>query len=65
MAVEFARLGGNIVIASRNPEHHVGGLAAVEAVDAKAIALQLDVRFSIENQLPAVENTYPPPRGHG
>ena len=29
MAVEFARLGGNIVIASRNPDHHAAGLAAV------------------------------------
>ena len=44
MAVEFARLGGNIVIASRNPQHHQAGLAALEAVGGKAIAVPLDVR---------------------
>jgi NAD(P)-dependent dehydrogenase (short-subunit alcohol dehydrogenase family) len=44
MAVEFARLGGSIVIASRNPDHHTAGLAAVEAVGGKAIAVAVDVR---------------------
>jgi NAD(P)-dependent dehydrogenase (short-subunit alcohol dehydrogenase family) len=44
MAIEFARLGGNIVIGSRNPEHHQAGLAAVEAVGGKAIAVRMDVR---------------------
>lgn len=44
MAVEFARLSANIVIASRNPDHHQGGLAAVAAVGGKAIALKMDVR---------------------
>ena len=44
MAVEFARLGGNIVIASRNPEHHQAGLAAVQAAGGQALAVRLDVR---------------------
>jgi len=44
MAIEFARLGGSIVIASRKPEHHAAGLAAVEAVGGKAIAVAVDVR---------------------
>lgn len=44
MAIEFARLGGNIVIASRNPEHHQAGLAAVQAVGGQAIAVRMDVR---------------------
>jgi len=44
MAVEFARLGGNIVIASRNPDHHAAGIAAVQAVGGRAIAIAMDVR---------------------
>ena len=44
MAVEFARLGANIVIASRNADHQQAGLRAVEAEGAKAIAITLDVR---------------------
>lgn len=44
MAVEFARLGANIVIASRSPEHHGAGLVAVEAVGGNAIAVAVDVR---------------------
>lgn len=45
MALEFARLGGRIVIASRKPEHHVQGLAAIEAIGGKAIAVPVDVRY--------------------
>lgn len=44
MAVEFARLGGSIVIASRNPGHHERGLAAVREVGGRALAVPLDVR---------------------
>jgi len=44
MAVEFARLGGKIVIASRKPEHHAKGIAAVEAVGGQAVAVPVDIR---------------------
>jgi len=44
MATEFARLGANIVIASRNPTHLAAGISAVEAVGGKAIAVSIDVR---------------------
>ena len=44
MAIEFSRLGGSIVIASRKPEHHAAGLAAIEAVGGRAIAVGVDVR---------------------
>lgn len=46
MAVEFARLGARIVVASRKPEHHAAGVAAIEAVGGRALALALDVRDS-------------------
>ncbi|MDP2443758.1 SDR family oxidoreductase [Rhodoferax sp.] len=45
MALEFARLGGRIVIASRKPEHHVQGIAAIEAVGGTAMAVSMDVRY--------------------
>lgn len=44
MALEFARLGASIVIASRNPAHHAKGLAAVQAAGGRAIAVPVDVR---------------------
>lgn len=44
MAVEFARLGGAIVIASRSPEHHAAGLQAVKEAGGRAIAVAMDVR---------------------
>ena len=44
MAVEFARLGANIVIASRSPAHHQAGLEAVAQIGGQAIAVPLDVR---------------------
>ena len=37
IAVEFARLGAAVAIASRSEEHRAAGIAAVEAVGAKAI----------------------------
>ncbi len=46
IAVEFARLGATVAIASRNSEHRDAGVAAVEAaVDGggKALAVALDV----------------------
>ncbi len=44
IAVEFARLGANIAILSRKPDHLAAGIAAIEAVGAKAIAVACDVR---------------------
>ncbi|SCK10693.1 NAD(P)-dependent dehydrogenase, short-chain alcohol dehydrogenase family [Variovorax sp. HW608] len=44
MALEFARLGAAIVIASRKPEHVAAGVEAVRMIGGRAIALPLDVR---------------------
>ena len=44
IAIEFARLGATIVIVSRSPEHHAAGIAAIEALGAKAVAVGCDVR---------------------
>lgn len=44
MAIEFARLGATVVIASRKPEHREAGIKAIEEVGGKAYAVELDVR---------------------
>ena len=44
IAVEFARLGAAVAVASRSAEHRDTGVAAVEAVGAKACGVELDVR---------------------
>ena len=44
MAVEFARTGAAIVIASRNPQHLSDGLHAIQAVGGTAYSVELDVR---------------------
>lgn len=44
IAIEFARLGAEVAIASRKAEHRESGLRALEAVGAKAIGVELDVR---------------------
>jgi NAD(P)-dependent dehydrogenase (short-subunit alcohol dehydrogenase family) len=44
IAVEFARVGAKLAILSRGEEHRAAGLAAVEAVGAKAIAIGCDIR---------------------
>lgn len=44
MAVEFARLGANIAIVSRKPEHRAAGVAAMEALGAKAVGVAVDIR---------------------
>jgi NAD(P)-dependent dehydrogenase (short-subunit alcohol dehydrogenase family) len=44
IAVEFGRAGAAVAIASRKEEHRAAGIAAVEAVGAKACAVELDVR---------------------
>jgi NAD(P)-dependent dehydrogenase (short-subunit alcohol dehydrogenase family) len=44
IAGEFARLGADVVIASRKPEHLEAGRAAVEAIGARALAVTCDIR---------------------
>ena len=44
IAEEFARLGANLVIASRKPEHLDAGRAAVEAVGARVLTVGCDIR---------------------
>ncbi len=44
VASEFARLGANLVIASRKPEHLDAGRAALEALDADVLAVECDIR---------------------
>jgi NAD(P)-dependent dehydrogenase (short-subunit alcohol dehydrogenase family) len=44
MAVEFARLGARIAVLSRKPEHREAGVAAIEAVGARACGVACDIR---------------------
>lgn len=44
IATEFARLGANLVIASRKPEHLEAGQAAIEAVGAEVLVVGCDIR---------------------
>jgi NAD(P)-dependent dehydrogenase (short-subunit alcohol dehydrogenase family) len=44
IATEFARLGANIAIASRKPDHLDAGVAAIEAVGAPVLAVACDIR---------------------
>jgi NAD(P)-dependent dehydrogenase (short-subunit alcohol dehydrogenase family) len=44
MAVEFARLGAAVVIASRSADHRAAGIAAVEAVGGRAVGVSVDIR---------------------
>ena len=44
MAVEFARLGARIAVMSRKEEHREAGVAAIEAVGAKAAGIACDIR---------------------
>ncbi len=44
IALEFARLGASIAIWSRNDEHRVAGVAAVESVGARAFEFAADIR---------------------
>jgi NAD(P)-dependent dehydrogenase (short-subunit alcohol dehydrogenase family) len=44
MAIEFARLGAAVAVASRKPEHRDKGVQAIEALGAKAVGVALDVR---------------------
>jgi NAD(P)-dependent dehydrogenase (short-subunit alcohol dehydrogenase family) len=44
IAVEFARLGAGVAIASRKEEHRASGVAAVEAAGGRGAGVPLDVR---------------------
>jgi NAD(P)-dependent dehydrogenase (short-subunit alcohol dehydrogenase family) len=44
VAIEFARLGAAIAIASRKPEHLDAGLAAMRDIGAPAMAVECDIR---------------------
>lgn len=44
MAVEFARLGASVAIASRREEHRASGVAAIEAVGGRGLGVEVDVR---------------------
>ncbi len=44
IALEFARLGAAIAILSRGEEHRAAGVAAVEALGARAFAVACDIR---------------------
>lgn len=44
VAVEFARLGAAVAIASRKPEHLAAGREELEALGARVLALQCDIR---------------------
>jgi NAD(P)-dependent dehydrogenase (short-subunit alcohol dehydrogenase family) len=57
IGVEFARLGAGIAVVSRDAEHGAAGVAAVEAVGARAFAVEADVRDpeSVARAFDAVE----------
>jgi NAD(P)-dependent dehydrogenase (short-subunit alcohol dehydrogenase family) len=44
IAIEFARLGADLVIASRKPEHLSAGREAIEALGARMIGVTCDIR---------------------
>src|SRR5438045_216321 len=44
MAVEFARLGAGVVVASRKEEHRANGIRAVQEAGGRAIGVAVDVR---------------------
>ena len=44
MAVEFGRLGAAVAVVSRKPEHRRAGVAALEAVGARATQAACDIR---------------------
>ena len=44
IAAEFARLGADVVIASRKPEHLDAGRDAIEAIGAQVLTVECDIR---------------------
>jgi NAD(P)-dependent dehydrogenase (short-subunit alcohol dehydrogenase family) len=45
IAVEFARLGAAVAILSRGAEHRAAGVAAIEAIGARALEVACDIRL--------------------
>jgi NAD(P)-dependent dehydrogenase (short-subunit alcohol dehydrogenase family) len=64
IAAEFARLGADIVIASRKPDHLDAGRAAIEAIGAKVVTVACDIRDteSIAAAFDAAEAAFALPR---
>jgi len=64
IAVEFGRLGAAVGIVSRREEHRAAGVAAVEAVGARALGAAADIRRpeEIATAFDAVEETLGPVR---
>src|SRR5215470_11728804 len=62
MAVEFARLGAAVAIASRDEGHRARGIAAVEAAGGRATGVAMDVRQaeSVAAAFDAVEQSLGP-----
>jgi len=60
IAVEFARLGARVAIASRKEDHRRRGVEAVEATGAKALAVECDIRQpdSVAALFDAVESAW-------
>jgi NAD(P)-dependent dehydrogenase (short-subunit alcohol dehydrogenase family) len=60
IASEFARLGASIVICSRKHEHLEAGRAAIEALGAKVLAVECDIRDheQIASAFDAAEGTF-------
>jgi NAD(P)-dependent dehydrogenase (short-subunit alcohol dehydrogenase family) len=44
IALEFARLGADIVVASRQPDHLDAGRAAIESIGGRALTVTCDIR---------------------
>jgi NAD(P)-dependent dehydrogenase (short-subunit alcohol dehydrogenase family) len=44
MAIEFGRIGASVVVLSRSAEHRATGVAAIEAVGARALGVEADIR---------------------
>ncbi len=63
MAVEFARLGAAVAILSRKEEHRAAGVAAVEAVGARALGVNCDIRQpdAVAAAFDALESALGPP----
>src|SRR4051812_49434876 len=44
IAIEFARAGAAVIVASRDEKHRAAGIVEVEAVGGRAIGVEVDVR---------------------
>jgi NAD(P)-dependent dehydrogenase (short-subunit alcohol dehydrogenase family) len=62
IGIEFARLGATVAVASRDPAHGESGVRAMEAVGARALAVEADVRdpASVAGAFDAVERAAGP-----